>query len=96
MKNDWIEVSTENLIARLPKDKAVGKCVIICELVNRKASSAIIKEVLTKEKNNNNSCWNSYLVSDYATAAMHLLGMNKYKGNKEEIIRLIAWGMNES
>lgn len=74
-------------------DNPIEKCNIICEVVRRGKHSLSERDAIKNESKNNDIFWNNYLVSDFATAALHLLGWEKYSGNRNEIKELIESGL---
>jgi len=68
-------------------------CGALCELVQRRVHSTSFKQAVLRLRTNNTSFWNNYLVSDFATAALHLLGWESYNGDRREVLQLIASGL---
>lgn len=84
-----------HLLAEMLKstDNPIEKCEIICEMVNRGIHSVSTRNAIARHKKDNSVFWNTYYVSDFATAALHILGWEEYAGNRREIKRLINSGL---
>ena len=92
MKNDWSKMSRELLI-EIVKSKEVNvldKCAILCELTKRNIHSSSVRDAIVPLKSDHSVFWNTYLLSDFACAALHLMDWEKYDGNREEINNLIS------
>lgn len=92
MKNVWTKMDRE-ILTEMIKSKhvnALDKCAILCELTKRGIHSSRVREAIAPLKNDNSVFWNTYLLSDFAYAALHLMGWEEYNGNREEIKRLIS------
>lgn len=94
MRKNWSKFSTQLIIEMLQKeDNPVEVCDLICELTKRKRRSSTVHDVLRKLSKSEAVFWNNYLVSDFAIAALDLLTLDAYKGNREEVNRLIESGL---
>lgn len=90
-KQNWInEASVNVLCEKLAASKTIDQCSIICELVNRNETSELVRVAIKEQESNNLPFWNSYLVADFAKAALHILGLENYSGHREETSKLIA------
>ena len=65
------------------------KCNCLCELVRRADLPPNAADAIKQLSDDNSVFWNTYLVSDFAQAAMHILGIEKYEGGRDEIKNLI-------
>ena len=72
---------------------SVIKTRAIFEVVNKKEKSPKVIKCLEDLEGDNSTFFNMYLVSDFATAALDILGVKKYSGQREEIERLILSGL---
>lgn len=90
MRRDWSKTSSEALVQMLPRENPINKCGIICELASRDKHTSSERSVITSLKNDRSIFWNVYTVSDFACAALDVLGWEKYTGDKEEVNNLIG------
>lgn len=65
--------------------KASETCRIVSDRDVSEGAVSFLKSTISDER----SFWNNYLVSDFAYAALDLLGVEKYKGARYEVLRLI-------
>lgn len=89
MKKNLNKISSESLVAMLKETNPVNVCGAICEIVKRDHHIDEEQVELKKLIKNKNSFWNNYLISDFAEAALDILGWMKYKGSRREVIQLI-------
>ncbi len=94
MKNNWNKLAPSLLAKCLPLENKVNQCAIICELVKKNVHSSEVRDSISLLKSSSSVFWKPYLVSDFAIAALHILGMEEYTGNREEIKALISSGLN--
>ncbi|MGM9920649.1 MAG: hypothetical protein ACI33O_05335 [Bhargavaea sp.] len=93
--HDWNKFSTQLLIEMLQKDEnPIEICDLICELTRRKVHSSRVRDRLRELSKSQAVFWNNYLVSDFALAALDLMGWEPYDGSREEVIALIGSGLN--
>ena len=69
------------------------KVKTICALVKGELKLTNATEILKSLAQDNVKFWNTYLVSDFAIAALDIMGIRKYRGDKYEIKRLIPSGL---
>lgn len=92
MKDVWAKMGREILIEMI-KSKDVNvldKCAVLCELTKRNVHSSNVRDAIIPLKDDTSVFWNTYLLSDFAYAALHLMDWEKYDGNREEIKNLIS------
>lgn len=95
MRRNWNKFSTQLLIEMLKKDEnPIEICDLICELTKRKSHSSTVRDILRKLSKSQAVFWNDYLVADFALAALDLMAWDNYKGDREEVNRLIESGLN--
>ena len=92
MSQDWNDMSFEN-IAKL---NTTEKIKAICSMVREKNDIEQSGKILKQLSEDNTKFWNTYLVSDFAIAALDILGIKKYDGNRYEIQRMIQSELNFS
>ncbi|MBR4514598.1 MAG: hypothetical protein IKO61_06910 [Lachnospiraceae bacterium] len=89
MRKDLTDVSADTLVSMLSDKNPINVCSAVCEITRRTQHSPIEQTELVKLKNNKDSFWNNYIISDFAEAALDILGWIKYKGNRKEVKNLI-------
>ncbi len=89
MSQDWNKFPSNLLIDMLPVENPMNQCGIICELTRRGLHSSSSRDAIRKLKDDKSVFWNNYTVSDFAIAALDLMGWDKYSGKREEIRNLI-------
>jgi glycosylphosphatidylinositol transamidase (GPIT) subunit GPI8 len=95
MRTNWNKFSTQLLINILEQDNnPVEICDLICELTKRKVHSSRVRDILRELSKSTIVFWNDYTISDFALAALDLMEWDSYKGNRKEVITLIASGLN--
>lgn len=94
--NDFGTENTKSIINMLNSKSVIKKCEAICEIVKLDIHDPNIANALKMMKSDDSSFWNFYTVHDFAVAALHLLGIEKYNGHREEIQNLISVHMNFS
>lgn len=78
------------LIAGYIKDNnVVMKVRAICESVKRDLSSSDVISAIQDASCDQRSFWNQYLVSDFAEAALDVLGIKKYEGERRQVLEMI-------
>lgn len=92
MKHAWAKMGRELLTEMIKSNdvNVLDKCAILCELTKRNIHSSSVRDAITPLKSDNSVFWNNYLLSDFACAALHLMGWEKYDGSREEIKNLIS------
>ena len=90
MKANWSKIAPSLLVRILPEENPINQCAIICELVGKNARSSEIQNELFRLTKSNDAFWNNYMVSDFANAALDLLGYKPYGGNRLETKDLIS------
>lgn len=88
--NSMGNLETSVILSVLQKGGTIQKCNSLIELVKRKETTDEISKVIKLAASDDSPLWNSYLVSDFAKAALDVLGIRKYDGNREEINNLIS------
>jgi len=92
---DDIHKGSEKLVAEaLEHNGALYRVNGITSAVNHKIISPIIVEKIIKLKDDNVVTICGAYVSEYAIAALDILGIEKYTGNEFRILRLIEAGFN--
>lgn len=71
------------------KMTTIQKASETCRIVSNRDVSESAVSFLKNTMSDERSFWNDYLVSDFAYAALDLLGIEKYKGDRHEVLRLI-------
>ena len=64
-----------------------------CRIAVEKDTSENAVVFLEKAQADNRPFWNNYLVSDFISAALDIISVAKYKGDREEILRLMDSGL---
>ncbi len=90
MKPNWNKFDSSLLVQMLPVENPLNQCGIICELTRRGLHSSTCRDAIRKLKDSKAVFWNNYLVSDFANAALDLMGWDDYSGEREETINLIS------
>lgn len=67
----------------------IEKAKEACRIAREHDTSARAISFLKDIRKDNRSFWNEFLVSDFADAALDVIGAEKYTGSKEETLRLI-------
>ena len=83
------EQNNDTLVEMLYSDGITLKCGAIAELTRRKIIDNDVINRIKELKKDNGSFWHDYLVSDFAYAALDVLGIDRYMGNKKETKELI-------
>ena len=68
----------------------IEDCKEICEIVNKENPTNKDRKALEMFCDNKISFWNNYLVSDFAEAALDILGWKDYSGDRYEVRQLIS------
>lgn len=89
MKKNLDNISSESVLSMLYDANPIIVCEAICEIVRRKNYSSTTHDTLQEICQNKKAFWNNYLVSDFAEAALDLLGWTKYSGSRHEVRNLI-------
>lgn len=89
MRVDLSKKTNKEIVAAIKNENVIISCVAICETTKRKNDTNDVIEALIEKKESQESFWNNYLVSDFARAALHLLGKEEYTGKREEVLELI-------
>ncbi len=87
--NDIHKGIEKNVGLALEQDGAIFKVNGIFSAVNHKIKSQNIVDKI-KELKSDNTVISGYFVSDFAVAALDVLGIEKYNGNVEKIKDLIG------
>lgn len=90
MKANWSKIAPSLLVEILPKETPINQCAVMCELVRKDARSSAIRNELLRLSKSKDVFWNNYMVSDFANAALDLLGFVPYRGSRSEIKDLIS------
>lgn len=90
MKQNWNKFESGLLVKMLPVENPLNQCGIICELTRRGLHSSSCRDAIRSLRDNTAVFWNNYLVSDFANAALDLMGWDDYNGERDEVKALIS------
>lgn len=94
MRNNLSKLNRELLLETLrSQTNPIELCNIICEITKRGIHSSSTREAIAFHKDNQDVFWNTFLVSDFARAALHILKWEKYNGDRREVLKLIESGL---
>lgn len=89
MKQNLTELSDDKLIQMLMDKNPITVCNAICEIAKSPLHSSNERDELIKLCDNKETFWNNYLISDFAEAALDIIGVQKYIGDRNEVKQLI-------
>lgn len=89
MKQNLTELSDDKLIQMLMDKNPITVCNAICEIAKSPLHSSKERDELIKLCDNKETFWNNYLISDFAEAALDIIGVQKYIGDRNEVKQLI-------
>ena len=94
MQKNYHDLETKTLVDYISQGNIIDCCASICEIVSRVRSRGMelntdAKNAIKTRRNDDSVFWNNYVVSDFAIAALHLLGIDHYAGDRNEICGLI-------
>ena len=82
------QMQTDELVPLLSHENFLVRTSTIMEIVERGETNAEIESGLMKAAEDETSFWNTFLVKDLATAALDRLGIQKYYGDRHEVLCL--------
>ncbi len=89
MKTDYHKLDTQLLINMMYSRNVIHKCAAICEVTRRNIHSSQAISILNALKSDESIFWNDYKTQDFAIAALDILKIKPYRGEKREVKRLI-------
>ncbi len=90
MRRNLRNLSSESLLSMCYDQNPIVVCEAICEIIRRNSKSIEEHDALISLCDNKTVFWNNYLVSDFAEAALDILELKKYSGERYEVRRLIS------
>lgn len=82
------QMQTDELVSLLSHENFLVKASAIMEIVERGETNAEIESGLMKAAEDETSFWNTFRVKDLAMAALDRLGIQKYDGDRYEVLCL--------
>ncbi len=84
--NHWETATTREIVEALQSNLPITKSFAMFAAVREHMKSHEIAAELKQAENDTDWFWKPYTVSDLAKAALHILGIEKYTGNKAEVL----------